>query len=206
MNWSSPQPRRETPTTPPKRVWWRSESVRMAFAGAVGGITVLVCSHLWGETGSRALRRAVSDAPRIFDPFGVLPRGDDDGETARRRPRPRREGDYGEAPGQDLLFRGDGDYAEAPRRGRPRGDHDYAEAPPERRLPRGEGDYEEAPSRPLRPAPGSGNGGGRPGTGSADRSPRDRQGHPQGRWKECTGPRQHPRCGPWQTAPMPREE
>lgn len=98
-----------------------------------------------------------------------------------------------------MLPREEGDYDEAPRRRR--------RLPLEaEQLPRGEGDYEEAPRLPLRPPPGSGHGGGHAGTNRADRFPRDQQGHPHGRWKECSGPRQHPRCGPWQTGPMPGEE
>jgi hypothetical protein len=71
MSWSSNRPQREAPITPPKRAWWDSERARMTLASAVGALTVIVCSHIWGETGSCQQRRAFSDDQWIVDPFDV---------------------------------------------------------------------------------------------------------------------------------------
>jgi hypothetical protein len=113
---------------------------------------------------------------------------------------------YGDAPRTvdryGLLPRGDDGYAEGPRRGwRPRGEGDYAERPGHAPVPRGEGDYAEPLGRLLRLLPGSGHAG----NGNADGLPRDQQRRPY-QWRECTGSRQHPHCGPWHDGPAPGDK
>jgi hypothetical protein len=63
-----------------------------------------------------------------------------------------------------------------------------------------------APEQRLWPLPGAGHETSNDRAGNADGLHRDRQGRPYLRWRECTGSRKHPRCGPWQPGPAPGEE
>jgi hypothetical protein len=66
---------------------------------------------------------------------------------------------------------------------------------------RGEGDHAEPLGGLLRLLPGAGHAG----NGNADGLPRDRQRRPY-QWRECTGSRQHPHCGPWHDGPAPGDK
>jgi hypothetical protein len=83
----------------------------------------------------------------------------------------------------------------------PRGDDGYAEGSRRGWRPRGEGDYAEPLGGLLRFLPGSGHAGNR----NADGLPRDQQRRPY-QWRECTGSRQHPHCGPWHDGPAPGDK
>jgi hypothetical protein len=186
MDYGGNQFRREGPPTRSRSTWWsrRSETARYLIVGGAAalGAAVLMTYFAWpyikGAIGGNGHQPhyTYGDAPRMLDPFGLLRGGEDD-------------------------------YDEGPtRHRRPRRGGDYGEAPGRDLLPRGEGDYAEAPGQRLRPPPGAGYMGRYGGAGNADGSPRDHQGRPYRRWRDCDGPPgRNQRCGPWQTGPAPED-
>jgi hypothetical protein len=179
VDFGSNQFRREGPPTRPGGTWWsrRSDTTRLAI---VGGAVALV---VW-----------------FVSPYlkGAIARNG-------HQPGHHTSGDAPQMFDPFGLLRGGEDDDDASRRRRgPRGEGDYAEGPRRDPLYRG-GDYAEPLGRRLRLPPAANYGAGYGGAGNADGFARDRQGRPY-RWRECTGSRQHPHCGPWHDGPAPGEE